>query len=536
MGLPVSLIEIPDEIITSVIPLKHIKMDTAVMDTDMVGTITDGHATPPQKDPVFSPKDIKKAIASGQDGDALLYSKMFKGLYLYDKQTGCWYYWNDHHWREDVIDQALASVSKIIEPYEIEFERVKKEKAEAVRRGTLQEAKKLEARETEIRKRMTSLHTLPYKINVLKLAAAGVHSLATPGDAWDSNPMLLGVRNGCVDLKTGAFRDGQPEDFIKTVAPTRWEGLNLVPKAWINFLHGVFDGDVDTIAYVQRLLGYAITGLTYENIYPILWGEHGQNGKGTMIETIMNILGENMVRKLSSEFIMLRGMQKTSGSPDAELYSLRGARIAFCSETNKNEKINVNKIKELSGTDTIAARPPYAKKPIYFKPTHLIFILTNMRPQMPADDNALWLRTHLIPFHFSFVKNPVQPWERKRDEKLIQKFSDEAPAILAWLVRGCLEWQKQGLNPPEKLVAATQAYRDSEDIFQDFIDTYLYNDGVSFFVRKDLFAFYRTWCDENGYGRKNIKHFYEDLERKIGKHERIAGQRGHRGYCIVTNG
>ena len=479
------------------------------------------------------PDEIWSALQRGQDGDADLFVRLFKDIYLYDRGVGGWQYFNDHHWRDDKKGQVLSSIDKVIAIYDAEKKRLTIAEESAMERGMLKEAKGHAIKRGLIIKRLIQLHTVAYKKNVLTLASSGVNSLATTGDDWDSHPMLLAVRNGCIDLETGHFFDGRPDDMLKSVCPTKWADINAIPQAWIDFLHGSLGGDQEIIDYVQRLLGYAITGLTHENIYPILWGEHGQNGKGTLIETVKEILGQDLAVKLASEFLMQRGITKSSGSPDADLYSLRGARVAWCSETNKNERINASKIKELSGSDTISARPPYAKRPIVFRPTHLIFILTNMRPQMPADDQALWLRTHLIQFNHSFVErpNPERPWERKKDHRLSEKLKAEYPAILAWMVRGCLEWQKHGLMPPEKIMAITESYRKSEDIFQDFLDDVLIKvDQTEYVKRKAFFQAYAEWANDNGYKKMNLNHFYKELSKRLGEPDKKTAT--YKGYAV----
>lgn len=468
----------------------------------------------------ISSKEIWEALDRGQDGDAEIFIQLFRDIFLYDRSLDVWLYFNDHYWRQDKKGQVITSVDKIISVYRKEMGRLYTARKAAEKQGRPQEIKKYETRADIIKKRLYKLHSLSYKKNVLVLASSGVDSLATTGDEWDTHPMLLAVRNGCINLETGQFMNGRPEDMIKKACPIKWDDINAVPQAWINFLHGSLNGNQEIIDYIQRLLGYAITGATNENVYPIFWGEYGQNGKGTIIETVREILGRDMAVKLSSEFLIQSKIQRSSGSPDAEMYSLKGARVAWCSETNKNERINTGKIKGLSGGDTITARPPYAKEPISFRPSHLIFILTNMRPQIPADDEATWKRTHLIQFNYSYVENPnpEKPWERKRDSRLSEKLRAEYPAILAWMVRGCLEWQKHGLNPPEKIRTVTEQYQRDEDIFQNFLDDVLVKADPKEQVKRKLFFYtYRDWCVDNGHHSSNITTFYRSLTRKLGK-------------------
>jgi len=128
--------------------------------------------------------------------------------------------------------------------------------------------------------------------------------------------------------------------------------------------------------------------------------------------------------------------------------ALKGKRIVWASETGEGRHLNIGKVKWLTGEDTITARAPFAKRQITFSPTHTLFLLTNHKPHITADDYAIWQRVHLVPFNLSFIDEPKTEYERKRDPDLSKKLKEEASGILAWLVRGCLSWRIEGLNPP----------------------------------------------------------------------------------------
>lgn len=319
------------------------------------------------------------------------------------------------------------------------------------------------------------------------------------------------------------LRPGKPEDYQKTACPTEWKGIDEPCPTWEKFVSEIFDDDLLLVEYMQRLLGYGLTGTTERHILPILWGA-GRNGKGTLLETVKHVLGD-YAYKAESEMLLLQRQARSSGSPNSSILALRGKRIVWCSETDEGRQLNTSKLKELVGGDTLSARAVYGKRHVEFRPSHLLLLLTNHRPQAPAGDYALWQRIHLVPFTVSFIENPKRPNERKADHRLPDKLKSEASGILAWMVRGCSAYQQQGLNPPEIVKSATEAYRQDEDIISHFFDdaciigpTYKVKAGA-------LYKAYQAWCNENGhrplsgtkFGR-NLKDRFDSYQDRAGTH------------------
>jgi len=430
-----------------------------------------------------------------------------------------WFYWNDHFWREDKINQVTAEIKELIEVYnnEMQYQQACLENNEKRNRDVEARANNLKIK--KLKSKINALQKVSHTKNVLTFAISGVNTLGKTGNMWDLDPWILGCRNGVIDLKTGNFRPGDPQDYIKRVCPTKFEGIDpqKVPcQTWINFLYDVFNGDSEIVEYIQRLLGYGITGLTTEDIYPILWGPKGRNGKSTLLETIKFVLGDLAYKTPAALFIQ-QNQQQSSNAPNAELAAFQGARIVWGSETNEGDRLDVCKIKELTGSDTISCRPPYAKDQIQFKPTHLLLLLTNQRPKVPANDQAIWRRIHLIQFHISFVHDPdpAKPNERKIDLKLSERLKAEAPGILAWLIRGCLKWQEEGLNPPKSICDETNEYKIREDIIGDFIaERCIEAEGLSE-TPKNLYDAYKVWCLDVGHKSLAKKRFIEDMKERF---------------------
>jgi putative DNA primase/helicase len=495
---------------------------------------------------LFPEKDIYKALEENEIGDATLVINLFKGLRLHDHRVSkraAWHYWNDHYWREDEQLEIFWLVNDVVALY---YEQRKKEeyrldqlalnsKLSQERREQVEKDLKIKIK--RLKDREQSLLTLKRRENVLKISSRGVNSLGYVGDGWDQNPWLLGCKNGVINLKTGKRRDGRPEDYIKTVCPVKWDDNATCPR-WKSFLSEIFEGDQEVVDFLQRLLGYSITGLRTEHIYPILWGDHGRNGKGTIVETMKLILGD-MAYKASTQMLM-QGIQQKNSGPNSGLMKFRGARLVWTSEAQRQDSLDTSVVKSLSGGDTITARNPFDRKESVFTPSHTLFTLTNPLPRIDPDDDAFWTRVMLIPFNLSFVENPQKSWERQKDGELENTLSQELPGILRWLVEGTQLWQKHGFAIPKKLTTAKSIYRENEDIIRTFLQERCIVDlsdaakkSISMRVKaKVLYAQYQEWCKESGYKPLNQKNFNTSIKRKLGEQKASGGVWTYRGVAL----
>lgn len=476
---------------------------------------------------------ILKALKDNEDGDARLFIEAHKKRYCYDHSAGQWLIWNEHCWKLDNIEEVYRGFDTIYSMYLKEADRQANARRHAALEQKSGDEKKAESLEKELHKRVRDLQTLNRKKNILTLAAQGTGSLGVSGDEWDKNPYLLCCKNGVIDLKTGELRAGRPEDYIKTFAPTEWKGAEEPAQVWEGFLFGVFDGNRDLIDYIRRLLGYTITGSTKDHVIPIFWGHEGWNGKGTMFETLLPILG-SFIGPIPSEMLTGDPRKRSSSGPSADIMYLRGRRLVWASETEEGGRFDVGRVKWLTGSDTLTGRPPHGKNQVTFEPTHKIILITNHKPQLPSSDLAMWKRIHLIPFTLSFVDDPQKPCQRKRDPDLIDKLKSEAAGILAWLVRGCLEWQQVGLKPPEIVLQATEQYQKDEDILSQFLGECTRTDVNGRVRAQVLFTVYKQWCESNGYKYLGGRKFGERM--KDG-YERGSDRDGnfYKGLCLIQS-
>lgn len=478
----------------------------------------------------FSTEAVVECLRRGCQGDSDLFVELHRDTFCYDPKTGRWNCFIGHTWKEDERGQAFKAIDGVVDAYT----------AEAVRQAVLEVqhkknkqdelSKKAGAFRDSLLERVAKLRGKTRRNDVLYFSRSGAGTLVIHGDEWDSSPLLMGCKNGIVDLSTGNLRDGAPSDYIKTSSPVEYTGTDTSCPLWEKTLSEVFNGNDEIISFLQRFFGYAITGKANIHKFPVFYGT-GRNGKTLVIETISNILGK-LAHKASAETLMESGKGRVSGQADADTYALRGKRLVFASETKAGGKLNASRIKELSGGDTLNARAPYAVYPVEFTPSHSIALITNHKPTADASDFALWERILLIPFEIAFVdREPTAKNERRADPTLFEKLKAEYPGILGWMVRGCLAFQEKGLEPPDCITAATRDYRNENDILASFIDEQCSLDVDFETTAKDLYAAYKEWAETNGYRPLNVTNFGKKLKDKFDSYKSRKGIM-YIGICV----
>jgi len=476
-------------------------------------------------------------LYANASGDGILFAELFRDKYLFHNLAQEWMVWDGHHWAWDICNQALKSVEAVAQVYLEEARRLVDQIDWATRKGDKDQVRRLQDRQADIYKRVARLRSENGRQNCLKFARSNsVNSLDTAGDKFDMDPWLLVCTNGVLDLRTGELRDGRPEDQNSRCCNSEWTGIDTKSPALERFMKETLRYD-DLIDFSQRLFGYGITGLTTEHVVPVLWGENGRNGKGTLVETIMHVLGD-YAGPIESEMLLDSGRAKSSAGPSPDIMDLKGVRLAFASETDENRKFSTARVKWLSGGDTLKGRWPHEKRPVSFRPSHLLVLMTNNKPHAPAEDAAFWERLKLIPFEISFVRDrdPQGDFERPADINLKEKLLAESSGIVAWLVRGCLAWQQHGLQPPSIVMDATAEYRRDEDILSDFIDDQCLLDKNAECPASDLYARFQEWWEQN-ISKKRIpsqKKFGKWMSKKFKKEKH--GKYKYFGLDLMDHG
>jgi putative DNA primase/helicase len=317
-------------------------------------------------------------------------------------------------------------------------------------------------------------------LEALLAIARSERPIAVTGDDWDKHPMLLAVQNGVVDLTSGRLRDGCPDDGITRVAPVAYDIDARCPR-WERFMREIFATHSEIADYLQRVMGYALTGLTTEQALWVLFGV-GANGKSTLIETLMHCV-------FGADLAWTMPFPSASWSDSMGEYqkaSLAGRRFVTSSEVARQGRLNEELVKSLTGSDTVNARHPYGR-PFQFTPQAKFFLRVNDKPLIRDESHGMWRRIKLVLFLETF----------SIDTTLSETLASEAPGILSWAVRGCLEWQGEGLCEPQVVQAATAEYRNEQDQLSEFIDARcVVIDGVSAKAGV-LFAAYKDWTIDN---------------------------------------
>jgi putative DNA primase/helicase len=293
---------------------------------------------------------------------------------------------------------------------------------------------------------------------IRNMVAMAKSDLAIGPEELDTDPWLLNVENGTIDLRTGAMRKHRKEDFITKLAPVTFDP-DADCSLWPAFLDRIFDGNEELIGYMQRLVGYCLTGVTEEHILPFLYGT-GANGKSTFCETILKLMGPDYAMKAAPDLLLAKRLE-THPTDRADLF---GKRFVACIETEEGRRMAEALVKELTGGDRVRARR--MREDFWeFAPTHHIWLAGNHKPVIVGSDRGIWRRIKLIPFEV------VIP-EAEQDKKLPAKLAEELPGILNWAIAGCLDWQRDGMREPKIVGAATSAYSAEMDEVGQFIKEY----------------------------------------------------------------
>ena len=339
--------------------------------------------------------------------------------------------------------------------------------------------------------------------------------LAATVDQWDADPWLLNTPENVIDLRTGNQRKHAPEDYctmMTAVAP----GTDC--PQWEAFLADVTDNDAELTAFLQRLAGYALTGSTREHSLAFLYGT-GANGKSVFTSTLAGLLDGYHKTAPIETFTA-----STTDRHPTDLAMLRGARLVTAQETEEGRRWAESRIKSLTGGDRIAAR--FMRQDFFeFTPQFKLLIAGNHKPGLRAVDEAIRRRFQLIPFAVT-----VPP--EKRDPELAAKLRREWPGILDWAITGCLAWQREGLNPPERVLAATADYLEGQDAVSSWLDECCERDPKAWESRCNLFASWKAWAERAGEFVLPRRRFLDALEMRGVTPQRRNNGRGFYGVRI----
>jgi len=407
------------------------------------------------------------ASSPGEDhltdsGNAERWVRLHGDRFRFDASAGRWLAWDGRRWVKDSGGAALLSTKDVARSWLKDVESAVDSK-----------------RRVELVKHANASESLGRREAMLVLAKSEAQIMVT-APQLDSDPWLLNVENGTIDLRSGQLRAHRREDLCTKLAPVVFDERAASPT-FDAFLASSLP-DVEVRGFVQRFLGYSLTGVVREHVLPIFYGSGG-NGKGTLIEAVKAVLGE-YAQAVPAELLM----QRKGESHPTELATLLGLRLAFASETDRGAALSEKTIKSLTGADTISAR--FMRQDFFnFEPTHKLVLQTNHKPVVKGTDHGVWRRLRLVPF----TVVPRQP-----DLLLKEKLAHERAGILRWLVAGCQTWCRDGLGNADAIDAATAEYRNDSDLLGEFLsDCCLLVDGARTSASQ-LYREYRSWGEARG--------------------------------------
>ena len=430
-------------------------------------------------------KDKEYPIRSYDDtGNADRFIDRYGHLYKHSYITNKFYIYDGQKWKVD----DRGAIRKLIDEM---IESIKNEKVLHSEDVTEEEAREA------FQKYYKKTRGTQSKKNIMNEL---MHRKTVTPDEFDKDDMLLNVANGYVDLTSRELYKHDINKMFSQISNTDYSE-KMQPAVWLDFLNDIFAGDKAVIRYIQKALGYSLTGSTREQVMFILFGK-GRNGKSIFVETIAEILGDYS-NNMQAKSLMV----KKNDNVNTDIARLSKARFVTSSEPNEGFRFDEGLIKQITGGDKVTARFLYAEE-FEYTPKFKIWVSTNHKPIIRGTDDGIWRRLVLIPFD-------VQIPEEKVDKDLKYKLLREAPAILNWMAEGAYMWMREGLELPEKLKESSKAYRTEMDVIEQFIEDECKRVDDGRVKANELYSVYKNWANENNAYKMSNKDFGQKMKEKF---------------------
>lgn len=412
----------------------------------------------------LSDNDLLGYLNENRVGDAKLYSRLHRGAVVYVKYWERWLIWGGHHWIEDDFEISAQSIEDVCELY---LRLAESKQIEADEETDKDLKSKLQSIADTALRRVNQLRDTPGQDKLLQMLRRIRDPLVVLPKQIDQQHYVKACPNGVIDLRTGELRPGRPDEYILNAIVTEYDPELLRkddPCPETNrFLLSSMDGDQELVDFIWRLLGYGLITERRDHIFTIMWGEHGRNGKDTLIKLVTHVLGQTLSGDVPVEMFLQMQQTRNSSAPSPDVLALRGMCVAWINEAEEGQRFALAKLKKLTGGGYITARGLHDKLQTTWLQTHLPIMTTNELPKAKADDAAFWSRALIIKWPLSFVERPEQPYERPADKDLTEKIGAEAKGVLARMVRGSMEYLRDGLKIPDKVRQWTREQRASWD-------------------------------------------------------------------------
>lgn len=420
-------------------------------------------------------------------GNAQRMRDKYKGNIRYSFIRKKWYYWTGKVWTIDNTGEIKKLADDIIndikrEAFEEKDEIKQEEMLKWASRSASSKGKEAMVKETQ--------------------HLQGIPILPEETDAYTD---YLNCQNGIINLRNGELLPHDSNFLMTKICYTEYDNSGAKPQRWLKFLDDITKGDKDLQNYLQKCVGYSLSGSIREQCAFFLYGI-GNNGKSTFLDTIADLLGSYSAN-VQPETIMLK--RNGDGGANSDIARLQGERFITSEEPTEGVRLNEGLVKQLTGGGKVTCRFLYGDE-FEYTPEFKIWIGTNHKPVIRGTDVGIWRRIRLIPFEVNIPPERV-------DKNLKYKLRKELPQIMAWAVEGCLKWQKEGLDLPQCVQTATADYKVEMDILASFVEScvivdYDEKEGVA---GADLFTAYSGWAKKNNEFEMTSRKFFIEIGKKL---------------------
>lgn len=436
---------------------------------------------------VVAKTEKKKRYDMTDTGNAQRMYDKYLDIIRYSYNRKRWYFWDGKCWRLDDSGEIKKLADVVCNDLKNEAFREQDEKTQAEMLKWAHKTASSRGKEAMI-KECQHLNGIP----------------ASP-DSFDAYLDYLNCQNGIVNLRNGDLMPHDGQLMLSKICNTDYDPSGARPELWMSFLDDVTAGDKALQEYIQRSVGYALTGSTKEQCAYFLYGM-GNNGKSTFLDTISDMLG-GYASNAQPETIMMRKWGE--GGALSDIARLKSARFVTCEEPTEGVRLNEGLLKQLTGGSKITCRFLYGDE-FEYTPEFKIWTATNHKPVVRGTDLGIWRRIKLIPFEVNIPKEKV-------DKNLKYKLRKEFPQILAWAVAGAVKWRQDGLKEPECVRVATKEYKKEMDLIAGFVEqcVVIDYDSCEKIPASDLYSIYKAWARENNEYEMSSKKFFSEVQNKL---------------------
>lgn len=439
------------------------------------------------KDGKVGAEQPKKHYDMTDTGNAHRLFDKFGSIIRYSYNRHKWFFWDGKVWRADDSGEIKKLADVIVEDIKNEGYR---EQDEEIQENLLKWANRTASSKG--------------KENMIK-ECQHLEGIPASPDDFDAFPDYLNCQNGIINLRNGELMPHDSNFMMSKITLSEYDDTDKKPELWLSFLNDVTNGDKELQDYIQKCIGYSISGSNREQCAYFLYGM-GNNGKSTFLDTISDLLG-GYSSNAQPETIM---MKKFGGdSANSDIARLKSARFVTCEEPTEGVRLNEGLLKQLTGGSKVTCRFLYGDE-FEYTPEFKIWVATNHKPVIRGTDVGIWRRIKLIPFEVNIPKEKV-------DKNMKWKLRKEFPQIMHWAVEGCIKWQKEGITEPSCVMDAVKEYKNEMDLLAGFIEQCIVidYDCEDKIMSSDLFRIYSKWARENNEYEMSSKKFFTEVGKRL---------------------